>query len=97
MAGVYPADSGSIYIIKFMGLDMFLKETIHNEMIEVLMINDLFDPFCEHLIGRYQRGEDVQDTEKFSKSSLCFLSGEPLPNCWTNPHYREHKVHRIAS
>jgi len=71
---------------------MFLKEKIHDEMLEVLTLSDLFDPFCKQLIGRYQRGEDAQDPEKFSKADLCFLSDEPLPACWTDPHYRDDEI-----
>lgn len=76
---------------------MFLKEIVHKEMLEVLTLRDLFDPFCKHLTGRYQHGEEVQEPERFNKADLCFLSDEPLPACWTDPHYREDEVHRIAS
>jgi hypothetical protein len=46
------------------------------------------------LIGRYQHGEEMQDPEKFNKSDLSFLSGESLPRCWVDAHYREGELAR---
>ena len=73
---------------------MFLKNKINNDLIEVLTLKDLFNPFCDSLIARYQRGEEVQDPEKFNKSDLVFMSGEPLPRCWTVDHYRDSELKR---
>ena len=68
---------------------MFLKVKANADLIEVLSMWDLFDPFMVDLVGRYQRGEEVQDPEKFAKSDLVFPSGEALPQCWVDPHYRQ--------
>ena len=46
------------------------------------------------LVGRYQEGEEQQDAQKFSKDDLIFLSGEALPRCWTDPHYRDAELAR---
>ena len=73
---------------------MFLKEKANGHLVEVLSLNDLFDPFHERLVGRYHYGEEVQEAEKFEKSGLTFLSGEALPRCWTDPHYRDDEVHK---
>jgi hypothetical protein len=73
---------------------MFLKNKSNEDLVEVLTMKDLFDPFCKQLIGRYQHGEEEQDPEKFSKSDLCFLSGEPLPRCWLDAHYRDTEIKR---
>ena len=73
---------------------MFLQEKINHEMIEVLSLNDLFNPFNKTLVGRYQHGEEVQDPEKFNKSNLQFLSGEDLPECWLDEHYRDDELAR---
>ena len=73
---------------------MFLKNKSNNDLIEVLTLKDLFNPFCDNLIARYQRGEEVQDPEKFNKSDLVFMSGEPLPRCWTDDHYRDNELER---
>jgi hypothetical protein len=71
---------------------MLLKETRHNELVEILAINDLFNPFCEDLVGRYTHGEEAQDPEKFKKIDLVFQSGEPLPRCWLDAHYRDDEL-----
>ena len=73
---------------------MFLQEKLHHEMIEIMSLNDLFDPFNKTLVGRYQHGEEVQDPEKFNKSNLQFLSGEDLPECWLDAHYRDNELKR---
>ena len=73
---------------------MFLKNKSNEDLVEVLTLKDLFDPFCDNLIGRYQHGEEVQDPEKFNKSDLGFMSGEPLPRCWTDAHYRDSEINR---
>lgn len=72
---------------------MFLKEKSTGHMIEVLALGDLFDPYNETLVGRYHYGEEVQDAEKFGKNGLVFLSGENLPRCWVDPHYRDAELH----
>ncbi len=73
---------------------MFLNERTTGHMVEVLSLGDLFDLIKDEVVGRYQYGEEVQDPEKFRKSDLVFLSGEPLPRCWTDPHYRDDELIR---
>ena len=68
---------------------MFLKVKANNDLVEVLSMRDLFDPYLGEVVGRYQRGEEVQDPEKFAKADLAFPSDEPLPKCWLDPHYRQ--------
>jgi len=73
---------------------MFLNERTTGHMVEVLNLGDLVDLFKDDVMGRYQYGEEVQEPEKFRKSDLVFLSGEPLPRCWTDPHYRDNELTR---
>lgn len=73
---------------------MFLNERHTGHMVEVLNLGDLVDLFKDEVIGRYQYGEEVQDPETFKKSDLVFLSGEELPRCWTDPHYRDNELIR---
>jgi len=73
---------------------MFLNERTSGHMVEVLSLNDLFNLYKDEVVGRYHYGEEVQDPEKFKKSDLIFLSGEELPRCWTNPHYRNNELNR---
>jgi hypothetical protein len=68
---------------------MFLSHKVNNELIEVMDLADLFDPCKHEIIGRFHAGEELQDAEEMSKSELRFPSGEPLPQCWLNPNYRE--------
>lgn len=63
-------------------------------MIDVLSLVDLINPNRDEIIGRYQEGEEAQDPMKFKKSALIFLSGESLPRCWTDPHYRDDELKR---
>jgi len=73
---------------------MFLQQKQNHEMLEVLSLKELFDPFTTSLVGRYQHGEEVQDAEKFEKTNLQFLSGEQLPRCWLDAHYRDNEISR---
>jgi len=73
---------------------MFLKHKADGKLVEVLSLNDLFNPNHGQLVGRYNAGEELQDPEKFPKTDLEFLSGEPLPRCWTDLHYRDDELRR---
>jgi hypothetical protein len=63
-------------------------------MVDVLTMVDLINLNCDEIVGRYQEGEDVQEPMKFNKEDLVFLSGEALPRCWTDPHYRDEELQR---
>ena len=63
-------------------------------MVEVLSLVDLINLNREEVLGRSQEGEEVQDPVMYKKSSLIFLSGEELPRCWTDPHYRDEELAR---
>jgi hypothetical protein len=68
---------------------MYLKHRTTEKLVEVLSINDLYNPLHTELVGRYHYGEEVQEAERFAKADLIFLSGENLPRCWTDVHYRD--------
>ncbi len=68
---------------------MFLQDKENGHLVEVLGLQDLFDPFKKAIPGRYNIGEDLPDPEMFDKARLTFPSGEPLPKCWTDPEYRK--------
>lgn len=46
--------------------------------------------------GRLSYGEDLPEPEKLTKSDIYFQSGEFLPQCWLDPHYRDEELHRSA-
>lgn len=73
---------------------MFLKETDSDHLVEVLDLRDLFDPHREAVPGRYHVGEEAGDIETFPKARLTFPSGESLPRCWRDPHYRDDELRR---
>jgi len=68
---------------------MLLKQRSNGHMVEVLNLIDLMNLNRDKVQGRYQEGEEQQDPENFRKADLVFLSGESLPRCWTDPHYRD--------
>lgn len=73
---------------------MYLKEQTSNHLIEVLSVQELFDPYKTALHGRSHYGEELQEPERFTKRDLVFLSGEELPRCWLDPHYRDGELRR---
>lgn len=73
---------------------MLLREKSSGHMVDVLTLVDLINLNRDEIVGRYQEGEDVQDPMKFNKEDLVFLSGEALPRCWTDPHYRDKELQR---
>lgn len=75
---------------------MFLKERDSGHMVEILNLNTLADLYHDEIEGCYQNGEEAQDPENFPKSNLLFLSGEELPRCWTDPHYRDGDLKRMS-
>lgn len=69
---------------------MFLKHTLTEGLVEAVDLNEVFDPFVDSIAARIQAGEDTMDLVQFDKAELAFPSGEPLPLCWRDSHYREH-------
>jgi hypothetical protein len=67
---------------------MFLKDKSGN-LVEVLTLADLYDPCLKDIQGRFHAGEELQEPEIFPKMELLFPSGEGLPRCWIDPHYRD--------
>ena len=71
---------------------MLLKQKSSGHMVEVASLLDLIDLNKNDVTGCYQEGEEVQDPDKFMKQDLVFLSGEGLPRCWSDPHYRDDEL-----
>lgn len=68
---------------------MLLEHRPSGNLVEVLTVEELYNPCHTEITGQSQAGEEVQDPEIFLKSELIFPSGEPLPRCWFDAHYRE--------
>ncbi|QSA96889.1 acetyltransferase [Methylococcus sp. EFPC2] len=73
---------------------MFLKQKKDGHLVEVLSLNDLVNPTHKTLVGRFHYGEEVQDADKFLKTDLQFQSGEDLPRCWLDVHYRDQELRK---
>ena len=73
---------------------MLLKQKSNGHMVEVENYINLIDLNVDEVVGRYQEGEEVQDPNIFKKQDLIFLSGEELPRCWFDPHYRDSELVR---
>ncbi len=68
---------------------MYLKDKQTGDLVEVLTLDDLFDPFKNTVSGRFHAGEELQEPRQFVKADLIFPSGEGLPRCWVDPHYKD--------
>lgn len=68
---------------------MFLQHKNSGDLVEILTIDSLFDPCRKEIMGRFHCGEEMQDSETFSKLDLTFPYCESLPICWLDPTYRE--------
>ena len=73
---------------------MLLRQKSSGHMVEVANYINLIDLNQDEVTGRSQEGEEVQDPERFNKRDLEFLSGEDLPRCWVDPHYRDDEITR---
>ncbi len=67
---------------------MYLKDRNSGDLVEVLSVSDLIDPFKKTLPGRFHAGEELGEPQTFDKAQLQFPSGEALPRCWLDPHYK---------
>ncbi|HES77005.1 MAG TPA: acetyltransferase [bacterium] len=67
---------------------MYLKDNASGDAVEILDVEGLFNPNHTEVAGRIHAGEEMQEPESFSKSALSFLSGEALPRCWLDAHWR---------
>lgn len=69
---------------------MFLRQIQNGDLVEVVDLTDVINPFSATIRARLHIGEEINRPEVFLKTELSFPSGEPLPLCWTDGHYREH-------
>jgi hypothetical protein len=67
---------------------MYLRHKPSGDLVEILNLDRLFDPFQIEVNGRYHAGEVLQEPAAFAKSELVFPSGEYLPRCWLDPAYK---------
>jgi hypothetical protein len=76
---------------------MLLEHRSSGGLVEVLTLQDLYNPCRSEITGQLQSGEEMQDPETFHKSELIFPSGEPIPRCWFDARYRENSSLKRAA
>jgi hypothetical protein len=67
---------------------MFLKDKQTNTLVEILDVEELFDPNKNSVSGQTQAGQEEQNPDSFTKNQLKFPSGEDLPRCWLDTNYK---------
>ncbi|MTJ06486.1 acetyltransferase [Anabaena sp. UHCC 0204] len=68
---------------------MFLQIKNSQDLVKIVDIQELFDPNSEIVHGQDQEGQEEQETDIYQKEEIVFPSGEKLPRCWLDAHYRE--------
>ena len=69
---------------------MFLKHVPSGDLVEVIDLPDVINPNSPTIRARSHSGDVIQRPENFLKTELAVPSGESLPRCWVDGHYREH-------
>jgi len=67
---------------------MFLRDKNSGDLVEVMDVTALLDPTVDSVTASRHAGEEKGDPVATAKASLTFPSGESLPLCWLDPHYR---------
>ena len=70
---------------------MFLKHVPTGDLIDVVNLDELFDPTQAQVQGRDQAGQEEQEVATYPKEQLAFPSGEPLPQSWKSANYRSER------
>ena len=68
---------------------MFLQDRSTGNLLEIMTLEDLYDPCRGEITARSHAGQEMQDPTEFSKQELIFPSGESLPRCWVDANYRK--------
>ncbi len=67
---------------------MYLRNKTNGDLAQVEKLNELTDPNLNSVMLHYFAGEEIGEPMRAEKSELVFPSGEALPKCWFDPHYR---------
>ncbi|MBL4775585.1 MAG: acetyltransferase [Mariprofundus sp.] len=67
---------------------MFLKNTDNGDLAQVIELSELTDPNSSSVTVQYHAGEEMGEPVRVEKAELTFASGEVLPKCWRDAHYR---------
>jgi len=67
---------------------MYLKHKGSGDLVEITDLPALFNPLQTGVSGRFHAGEEMQESQSFTKQDLIFPSGEALPRCWSDANYK---------
>lgn len=67
---------------------MLLQDKQSGSLVEIVDVEELFNPVHPNVKGRFQSGQNEQPSESIKKENLTFPSGENLPLCWIDEDYR---------
>ncbi|TLS68989.1 acetyltransferase [Mariprofundus erugo] len=67
---------------------MYLRNAKSSDLAHVMELSELTDPNSATVRVRFHAGEEAGEPVSIQKSELSFASGEALPKCWLDPHYR---------
>jgi len=68
---------------------MYLKYIPTNDLVEVIDLQDVINPYATTVLARVYSDERGQRTDRYPKSDLTFPSGEALPQCWTERSFHD--------
>ncbi|PIP01999.1 MAG: acetyltransferase [Zetaproteobacteria bacterium CG12_big_fil_rev_8_21_14_0_65_54_13] len=67
---------------------MYLRNAETGDLAHVVKLSDLTDPNIATVTVRYHAGEEAGEPMAEQKTNMAFPSGEALPECWLDAHYR---------
>ncbi|WP_038247986.1 hypothetical protein [Ghiorsea bivora] len=67
---------------------MYVRNLKSGDLAQIDKLAELTDPTAKSVTLHYFSGEEVGEPELVEKNELVFPSGEKLPKCWLDPHYR---------
>lgn len=68
---------------------MLLMHKPSGTLVEILTLDRLFNPCIKEVMGVTHAGEELQEPDSYMKWEMMFPSGESLPRCWLDSHYRD--------
>jgi len=68
---------------------MYLKYIPTDDLVEVIDLQDVINPYATTVLARVYSDERGQRTDRYPKADLTFPSGEALPQCWTQKSFHE--------
>jgi len=67
---------------------MLVRNVNNGDLAQVENLEQLTDPNEKTVMIHYFAGEEIGDSTSANKTDFVFPSGEALPKCWLDPHYR---------